>query len=123
MFAWRKGSSRCPYAASVVKALRDVARALNVRLDICKVTRCSDEGSVAADMISKGKAMTWARDNPGAVVGYLSRTLGYWLRNPLPTRVLGAAIARELSVMGPVLVWDKEDEHELCDLTVYPHYL
>ena len=123
VFGWRKGSSRCPYAATVIKAIRDVARALNIRLDIVKITRCSNEGSIAADTISKGSPMVWVRNNPGVRVGYLSRTLTAWLRDPFPSRLLGVAVADELSRLGPVLSWDREEQEEICDLVIYPCYL
>ena len=96
--SFAKGSSRCLFAYSIVKAIFDVARGLNIKVQVLKVKRCSNFGSISADSISKGKTKDWMDENPGSEFGYISRTLVKYLQAPFPTRLLGQAILRELSV-------------------------
>ena len=52
---WNKGySSFCRLSTTLVKAISVVAAGLGCRVDILKITRCSTERAVMADMLSKG---------------------------------------------------------------------
>ena len=114
-----KGHSTESLAWSVLKAIRDVARALNSPIEIHKVRRCSDHKSLAADLLSKAKRSEAIQlmDNPASAPGFLSRTLMNWLQAPKVSRVLGFAIVEELRRMGvPVLTLHVEDPEELEEL-------
>ena len=113
--AWNAGHSRDPLCYTVVKALDTVARALNIRLNIRHRLRCSDPGTTAADQLSRGrvKEILAAVDSPSSRVGWISRSLCAWLRDPFPTRLLGAAVVKELSTFCPVLDMELEWNEEL----------
>ena len=121
-YAYKSGSSRCLFTYTIVKALSEVARGLNVILSVEKVPRCSNEGSIVSDLISKGLCRQWLETTSGAEWGYLSLTLMSWVSNPAPTRCLGIAILREMSLKFPVLVWSVEDESELSQLIKIPRF-
>ena len=89
-------SSTCLLAHTVLKALEDVSRALNVTLTVCWKRRCSDEMTTLVDQLSKGDS-TLTRAFHSAKMGYVSRTLANFMRNPRPDCCLGVAIAKELS--------------------------
>ena len=53
---WSKGySSFCRLSSTLVKAISVVAAGLGSKVDIVKITRCSTEGAIMADMLSKGE--------------------------------------------------------------------
>lgn len=120
---FKKGHSIETLAQCLLKACRDVAAGLNCRLDIRKVPRCSAPGPTAADLLSKGKLEPALAllDNPAPGPGYMSRTLIAWLEKPVATRCLGAAILKELRMVGiPVLTLHLELEDEIQDLVRTP---
>ena len=95
-WAFKKSSSRCLYVYTVTKSLYTVARALDCRVRIEKVKRCSNLPSLVADTLSKGEIQS-AMDlmmTEGEVessMGFLSLTLQAWINNPrrkklFPTR-------------------------------------
>ena len=53
MSPWTKGSSTCLYAATISKALFDLARGLDIRVDVAKTGRMSGPGERSADALSK----------------------------------------------------------------------
>ena len=55
VYAFKKGNSTCTYAATVVKAMDAVAKALNITLIVVKTPRVSGAGEYVADALSKGK--------------------------------------------------------------------
>ena len=115
MHAWRTGHSRDPLCYTVCKSLDTVARALNIRLEIRHRKRCSDPGTTAADLLSRGRVteILDAVNSRDSKIGWVSRALTSWLGNPTPTRLLGTAIVRELSSITPVLDLEVEWEDEL----------
>ena len=116
---YKKGHSTESLAWSALKALKDVGRALNCPVEINWQRRCSDSGSLAADLLSKAR-VDEARDlmpNPAPFPGFVSRSLMAWLEEPVVTRSLGYAIIEELRAYGvPVLTHFFEDEEEVNSL-------
>ena len=120
-----KGHSSESLAWTVLKAVRDIAQAFNCPVEIRKVTRCSDKGSLAADLLSKAE-LEQARaimDCPASGPGFLSRTLLHWLEKPTVSRVLGYAILEELRQMGikslRSYVEDEEEINKLVKVSVF----
>ena len=71
---WRKGySSYCGLCTTIVKAISVVAAGLGCHVDILKVTRCSGQGAILADLISKA-GFSEFRQRPGS---------GAWRWRPL----------------------------------------
>ena len=50
-----KGMSKCRWCWTVAKAVMDLGNATGTRIKFLKVGRCSEEGDVVADLLSKGK--------------------------------------------------------------------
>ena len=50
-----KGMSKCVWSWTIAKALVDLGSATGTRIKLLKVGRCSEEGDVVADLLSKGK--------------------------------------------------------------------
>ena len=101
---WRKGySSFCALCTTIVKAISVVAAGLGCRVTVEKVTRCSNEGAVMADALSKGEfgrfpavaaAAGWGlRTEPARVPGEILR----WLADPKDDDELGGRILLEMS--------------------------
>ena len=83
----------------MVLAIRRFAAAIDARVDIKWVPRCSDEGSLFADQLSKGLfslAGTEAGTN-SPMIGRYSSTLAAYSVNLAETRVLDQAMAKEAS--------------------------
>lgn len=89
-------SSTCLLSHTVIKALWDVSRALNITLSVCWQRRCSDEMTVLVDQLSKSDH-SLTRAFHSSKMGYVSRTLSDFMKNPRPERCLGVAIVKELS--------------------------
>ena len=52
---WEKGySTACQLSITVVKAMHTVATAIGCSLEVKKITRCSSDGAIMADSLSKG---------------------------------------------------------------------
>ena len=89
---WRKGfSTSCFYSYTIVKAINDVARGLNAKVHIQKITRCSDAGSLAADALSKANFKMFKELMPTHNVEMcrVPRSFLHWLRDPVVTMDLG----------------------------------
>lgn len=119
VIGWRKGSSSCLYAHSVIKALHDVAAGLNIHLTVVWRRRCSDPLSVVADELSKSSS-SQIMENMEAQPGYISRTLIAFMRNPRPERCLGTAILEELSSWMEILQTQVEWKDSFGHLVRYP---
>ena len=120
---YSSGNSVETLAWVLLKACRDVAAGLNVKLDIRKVRRCSSVQATTADLLSKGKTSEALdlMDNPSLGPGFISATLMGWLERPRVSRVLGAAILLELKASGvPVLTEHFELEEEVEQLVRVP---
>ena len=115
-YAWAEGHSRDPYTYTVCKAIETVARSLNTRLEIRHQKRCSDIPTTAADTMSRGKVtdiFEAVGTSSPCRLGWVSRTLCRWLRDPKPTRLLGNKIVSELATVTSVLSLEVEWEDEL----------
>ena len=97
---WRKGfSTRCLYSYTLVRALNTVAKGLNTRVHIQKITRCSDVGALAADALSKADFGAFRRIMPehNRSMEVVPRQLVRWLRDPNVDMNLGVNILKEMA--------------------------
>ena len=92
---YKKGySTKCNLCCTLITAIHEVSKAIGCKVDIRKIRRCSDTGSVAADYLSKGsiydfhKVVPAARQIPEAIPEPLLR----WIEDPVPDRHLGRKI-------------------------------
>ena len=108
--AFSKAHSRDKYTYSVMMALKDVAKYLNINLALVWTPRCSSPGELTADQLSKAKFVE-AGETAGTQVNLRSepRTLLKWLECPVVTRCLGLAILEEMQDEG-IRVLDMEPE-------------
>ena len=103
--AFRKGSSKCLYTWTVLKALDDVASGTMSIVSVLKTRRCSGHGEKVADAIAKGDIPSLA--NMGLVNATWSRpsrVLMDWIKKPVVTPQLGKQLLDELSVVMEVVV-------------------
>ena len=103
--SFRKGSSKCLYTWTVLKALKDVVSGTMSIVSIFKTRRCSGQGEIIADAIAKGGIP--ALDNIGlANTTWLrpSRVLMDWIKKPVVTPQLGKQLLDELSVSMEVVL-------------------
>ena len=119
VIGFRKGSSSCLLAHTAIKALHDVAAALNIHLSVIWRRRCSDELSIVADNLSKSNSSQIMKDSE-ATLGYTSRTLMSYMRNPRPERCLGRAITQELSSWMEIVQNQVEWADSFSHLVKYP---
>jgi len=64
---WDKGySTSCPLASCIVTTISAVAAALNIRVKLVKITRCSNIGSDLADALSKADFSRFRRESQTA---------------------------------------------------------
>ena len=114
-YSFKKGNSSCPYAATIIKAMDSVARALDCKLIVVKTPRVSGEGEFVADALSKGRISEALDRLPGHRGGpsEIPRTLAKWLEWPTPSRVLGQAIVHEIGRHTETLKWSLEDSEEV----------
>ena len=116
--AFRKAHSRDKFTYSVMLALKNVAKYLNVNLCVTWTPRCSSPGELVADQLSKAK-FTEAAETAGCPVNLckVPRTLLRWLEAPRVTRLLGQAILEELEADGvSILPREPEDRAEVASL-------
>ena len=94
---YNKGMSSCPWTWCVAKAIADLGRATGTRIKLEKVTRCTEPGDQAADLLSKGRVdgarkKVWLEPRPDR----LPRALLSWMENPVVTAGLGFRMATDL---------------------------
>ena len=117
VWAFRKEHSRDLYCYTVMKALADVCRGMNIGLAVNKTPRCSGKSEIIADMLSKGKCKeAWKMMNHVPVLLEPPRTFYKFMQNPRPTRLLGKALLMEMSRKYEVLPGEPEFSYELQDL-------
>ena len=116
--AYRKAHSRDKYTYSIMMAIMNIAKYLEINLCVVWTPRCSSPGEVVADHLSKAKFQ-----DAGQVAGVpvelrrVPRTLLKWLEKPVVTRLLGLAILNELEEAGAkVLPREPEDKAEIAAL-------
>ena len=116
--AYGKAHSRDKYTYSIMMAIMNVAKYLNIKLAVVWTPRCSSPGEVVADHLSKAKFQA-AGQMAGVAVDLkrVPRTLLKWVERPVVTRLLGYAILNELEEAGTqVLVREPEDKVEITAL-------
>jgi hypothetical protein len=112
---WHKGySNNCSLSNTIVKAIGTVAAGIGCRLDIVKVTRCSDHGPIMADLLSKARftqfrqyaaSASWPlHTDPLRIPG----SLLHWLYSPVPDSMLGHRILCDISADCPVLGYNHD---------------
>ena len=81
-------------------AISEVAAAINCRLEIVKVMRCSTVGAEAADAISKADFIKLRRLKPKSSLhpAPVPQVLKDWILDPVEDRSLGAQLLEELGV-------------------------
>ena len=97
---FKKGySTKCNLCCSLIVAINDVARAIGCEVDIRKIRRCSDLGSVAADKLSKAKFRDFHDLVPHANMDYVAAPNSFltWIQDPVPDRFLGEKIVSEMA--------------------------
>ena len=108
--AFAKGSSTCLYAATISKALFDLARGLDIRVDVAKTGRMSGPGERAADALSKGD-LERAWEDIGNVREEkrrkIPKVIEEWVRDPVPDTELGKRILEELAGQKANLKWEE----------------
>jgi hypothetical protein len=107
---WQKGySTRCDLCTTLVKAIGTVAAALDCRVDIVKITRCSNSGARMADCLSKAdfagfrsEAATagWELDLEPA---WIPASILAWIARPVADDLLGEKVLAELTARTPLL--------------------
>ena len=102
VYTWRKGYSSEPFSTTVVKAIYDLAGALNCRPYITKVARCSTIGAVAADHLSVGRLTDFYSCCPKSPVfgRRIPARLVRWLTWPVVDLALGFSLAEEIRQSG-----------------------
>ena len=98
---WKKGySSTCELSTCIVRATALIASRLKCRLDIRKITRCSNVEADQADALSKGEFTRFARLWKGQLpeARRFPRILLKWLADPDPEYPLGLEICKELKL-------------------------
>ena len=103
---WHKGWAKgCNLGNSIIRALHQVTKALNVDLYIHHVPRCSCREALVADAISKGDFRVFRTLMRGAerFPRRAPKSLEYWVKNPKPDRELGDKILQEMSISTRVL--------------------
>ena len=111
---WQKGySSTCAICTTIVKAAASVAAALDCRLEIHKIRRCSTPGAVMADALSQGDfrrfraAAAAVGVTPDAVPAAVPVALRRWLARPVPDDELGQRILAEMGRHTPLLGYNR----------------
>ena len=97
---FRKGySTSCFYSGTVVRAMHEVADGLNCTLHVVKITRCSDAGALAADMLSKADFRGFNKLMPGrnASPAVIPKAILEWVQDPTVSLSLGEKICKEMS--------------------------
>jgi hypothetical protein len=107
---WKKGyATTCQLSSALVRAIACVADAIDCRVDLVKVRRCSDTGPILADYLSKGQfcrfkdyaaAAGWMLDRLPAAI---PPAVLAWVANPTDDDDLGQRILRDISSHMPIL--------------------
>lgn len=105
-------SSSCRLSSTIVKAIATVAAGINCRLEVQKITRCSNEYALMADYLSKGLflkfydlAKTQSADIPIEMAS-VPKAIKVWLSNPCEDDLLGHKILLELADHTDVLSYN-----------------
>ena len=111
VFIYKKGySTSCAYSSAIATAIATVAAGIGCQVELCKIRRCSNDGALMADLISKGALLSF-RHLANSASGFncppdplpVPKALWRWVIDPSPDFNLGHAILQELAVDGDVL--------------------
>ena len=103
--SFRKGSCKCLYTWTVLKALDDLASGTMSIVTIAKTRRCSGFGENVADAIAKGDMFSLSKMGlQNATWSRPSRVLMDWVKKPVVTPNLGKMLLDELSAFMDVIV-------------------
>ena len=107
VYAYRGKGSRCPYAYTIARALAQVARGLDVLLEVRKTPRCSNKAEESADALSKGDLARFERNcaHRQRRQSPVARVLVDWLKDPFPTNQLGRQLLLEIEDSGTEVLW------------------
>ena len=111
VYIWKKGySSSCDLSTTLVKAIATVAAGLGCRVELEKITRCSEPLATMADALSKADfSRFWrtAYENGGydlpRTAQVAPKELYRWIENPVLDDGLGERLLRGLAQTGEVL--------------------
>jgi hypothetical protein len=115
--AWRKGySASCKICTTVIKAIAFISAAIGARVDIKKITRCSNTGAVLADHLSKANFADFRRT--ALETNWPLHTepltiptpLLVWLHRPVPDENLGPKIVQHLAAAGEMHILGYHDQ-------------
>ena len=112
VFIYNKGySTSCPYSAALAATTAQVAAFIGCRVEVLKITRCSNPWASMADALSKGAFTRFSSlksTTPGAVFPALPlpvpRPLLDWVRTPSADWALGDVLVAHLRQAGIGLV-------------------
>lgn len=105
-------SSSCRLSSTIVKAISTVAAGINCRIEIQKITRCSNEYAVMADFLSKGQFLKFyqlakaQKANIPVDMAIVPKAVKVWLSNPCEDDLLGHKILLELADHTDVLSYN-----------------
>lgn len=101
---YKKGySTSCALSSTLARAMTVVAAGIGCKLTVDKITRCSTQGAVLADELSKGRFQAFRRkvgtgwDLP-ADPARIPPSLLYWINRPTDDPLLGQRILGDLGV-------------------------
>jgi hypothetical protein len=99
---WRKGySTRCGLCTTLVKAIGLLATAAGCRVTIDKITRCSNDGAILADELSKGRHAAFRAKLPSSWTvntdpAWIPVSILAWIADPAVDLDLGGKIINDL---------------------------
>ena len=98
-------STSCPYCYTLVVAIHEIAAALNCHVVLSKIARCSNTGSIIADLLSKAAFKEFYELMPGRNTepAWIPRELLKWIDDPVEDMKLGQRILKEMSKYTMVL--------------------
>jgi len=99
---WRKGySTRCRLCTTLVSAIGRIAAATGCRVTIDKIKRCSNDGSILADELSKGRFAAFKRKLPNdwevsLDPAWIPPSILAWIADPVEDHSLGDKILDDI---------------------------
>jgi len=110
VFIWKKGySSSCPLSTTLAGAIACVAAALGCRIQLTKISRCSNTLSTMADALSKAQFQTFSHLSTTNNIpipldmAWIPPTLLQWISNPVIDDYLGDKILQDIGKRALVL--------------------
>jgi hypothetical protein len=102
---YKKKHSLCPYSYAIAKAINDVSDGLGCKMQLVKTRRCSGQGEVVADALSKGDwEVAWqVMPEKNVDPGIIPVSLLKWISNPTPDLSLGLKVLSDMSKYTKVL--------------------